>query len=112
MLVLAVTALLVPGPRKLAEVGRGVGRGLRELRQAIVAGTRGRQSTSRDRQLSALADSPAPDWMSGQGRGAGHATGHGAADDEQEQEQERDHGLRRASAPSAKPPSRVEAGGW
>lgn len=35
LLLLALIALLVFGPSRLPEVGKGVGRGLREFRQAI-----------------------------------------------------------------------------
>ena len=35
LLLLALVALLVFGPSRLPEVGKGVGRGLREFRQAI-----------------------------------------------------------------------------
>jgi sec-independent protein translocase protein TatA len=35
LLVIAVIALLVLGPKRLPEAGRGLGRGIREFRQAI-----------------------------------------------------------------------------
>jgi sec-independent protein translocase protein TatA len=43
IIVLAI-ALIVLGPKKLPEVGRSVGRGLREFRGALAGGASGRES--------------------------------------------------------------------
>ena len=52
LVVLLVIALLVLGPKKLPEVGRSVGRGLREFRSSVTG-------EDREPEAPALADSSA-----------------------------------------------------
>jgi len=55
LLLILVVALLVLGPKRLPEVGRAVGRGLRDFREAINGG----QHEPREEVLSAEPSPPA-----------------------------------------------------
>lgn len=57
LIVVLVIALLVLGPRKLPEVGRSVGRGIREFKSSIGGDS---NDAEEDRDLAALRASAAP----------------------------------------------------
>jgi sec-independent protein translocase protein TatA len=59
LLIVLVIALIVLGPKKLPEVGRSLGHGMREFKDSI-SGIGGSDDDEDERKPTALADSTAP----------------------------------------------------
>jgi len=60
LIIVAVVALLILGPKRLPMLGRSLGQGMREFKEGITGESKGEEDTDRPALTAAAAAAPAP----------------------------------------------------